>query len=141
MLKLFLDKGFMPKKTFKNLFFSNKDINNLNSLGHEIGLHSFSHPTNFRKLNFINQHKEYKKNLSMILKTIKRNKSKIISMSHPCGSYNKSTFKVLSNLNIEIGFKNIMGTKSYLNKKLNTKFEIPRENHTNIINRINKRVY
>ena len=30
-------------------------------------------------------------------------------MSHPCGSYNSDTVKVLKKIGIKIGFKNIMG--------------------------------
>ena len=35
-------------------------------------------------------------------------------MSHPCGSYNKVTLKILKKLNIKIGFKQVMS----LDKKI-----------------------
>ena len=50
-------------------------------------------------------------------------------MSHPCGSYNKNTFKVLKKLKIEIGFKQVM-TNKITN---NFKYEICRNDHSNII--------
>ena len=33
-------------------------------------------------------------------------------MSHPCGSYNQDTLKILRGLNIELGFKQIMTIES-----------------------------
>ena len=39
-----------------------------------------------------------------MLSGILNNKEKIISMSHPCGSYNNNTFDILKKLGIEIGF-------------------------------------
>ena len=35
-------------------------------------------------------------------------------MSHPCGSYNSHTLKILKNLGVEIGFKQIMNNKKQI---------------------------
>ena len=53
-------------------------------------------------------------------------------MSHPCGSYNEDTIKVLSNLKIKIGFRANMNVKDVLGK-----YEIPREDHSNILRLMN----
>ena len=53
-------------------------------------------------------------------------------MSHPCGNYNEDTIKVLDNLNIKIGFRANMAVKNVLGK-----YEIPREDHSNILKLIN----
>ena len=53
-------------------------------------------------------------------------------MSHPCGSYNELTFKVLKKLGIKLGFKQI-NTKTQKYKVNNFFYDIPREDHSNII--------
>ena len=56
-------------------------------------------------------------------------------MSHPNGSYNKDTIKILINLGIELGFKQIMTLE--LEKgmtKINNSFlEIARQDHADIM--------
>ena len=50
-------------------------------------------------------------------------------MSHPCGSYNSDTLKILKKMNVEIGFRQIM-----LDKRANpTQLEICRQDHSNIM--------
>ena len=51
---------------------------------------------------------EYEKCLTLISKILDKPKSEIKYMSHPCGSYNNDTLKVLKELGIELGFKQIM---------------------------------
>ena len=48
-------------------------------------------------------------------------------MSHPCGDYNQDTLNILSNLNIEIGFRSNMSVKDIISP-----LEIPREDHSNV---------
>ena len=127
MKKLFEQKSFNINKVKKHIFLQKKDIIKLHKLGHEIGLHSHSHPTQLAKLNYKKQFEEYNKN-SLILKKILQIK-KIKSMSHPCGSYNSDTLKILKKMKVEIGFRQIM-----LNKKANlTHLEICRQDHSNIM--------
>ena len=61
-------------------------------------------------------------------------------MAHPCGSYNKNTIKILSELGIELGFKQVMTLEPNMGmKKINNSFlEIARQDHTKIINMMNK---
>ena len=55
-------------------------------------------------------------------------------MSHPCGSYNSQTLKILKDLEIELGFRNVMNVKD---KKINNSFlEIARQDHSEIMDRI-----
>ena len=59
-------------------------------------------------------------------------------MSHPFGSYNKLTLKILNKLNIDIGFKQTLRVDEKV-KKINYSFlEIAREDHSNIMSRIEK---
>ena len=44
------EKNFDPNKAKKDLWMSEKELVEINKEGHEIGLHSFSHPTQMSKL-------------------------------------------------------------------------------------------
>ena len=48
-------------------------------------------------------------------------------MSHPLGSYNEDTFRVLKKLNIDIGFKETTDIDMNMKKINNSMFEIARE--------------
>lgn len=135
MSKLFEEKNFIPFKYYKKLFMSEKNLVKLDKLGHEIGLHSFSHPTIFSKLPYSSQLNEYKKNLKIISKILKKKNSEICSMSHPCGSYNSDTVKVLKKIGIKIGFKNIMEKENKFENN-NCFLEIPRQNHSDILTKL-----
>ena len=115
MSRMMEDKKFEKKKYLSNLFFDEKDLNKLSAYGHSIGLHSHTHPTSLENLSY--------------------NKHNIInSMSHPCGSYNGQTLEILKDLEIELGFRNVMNVKD---KKINNSFlEIARQDHSEIIDRI-----
>ena len=92
------------------------------------------------KLNYSDQNHEYKKSLFLISKILNKSKNKIKTMSHPCGSYNSNTLKVLKKSGIELGFKSVMAVEKEKGmKKINNSFlEIAREDHANIIKRMNK---
>ena len=73
--------------------------------GHEIGLHSHNHPFQISLLSAKEQFTEYSTNYEFLEKiTGKKPKS----MSHPLNSYNKSTFKILNELQIRCGFSAIV---------------------------------
>ena len=60
-------------------------------------------------------------------------------MSHPNGSYNDDTLKILQELKIELGFKQIMTIELEKGmKKINNSFlEIGRQDHSEIVIRMN----
>ena len=62
-------------------------------------------------------------------KILKIDKKEINSMAHPSGSYNTNTLTVLKDLNIDIGFKQIMDN----DKNKNSCYEIPRQDHSAIL--------
>ena len=132
-------KDFKKENYYEILFMNKKMIKHLYLTGHEIGLHSHSHPTLLEALNEKDQYFEYKENYSLFKKIIS-DKYNAKSMSHPCGSYNDETLKILNSMNIKIGFKSIMKIEKNKNmKKINNScLEIAREDHMNIINRMNK---
>ena len=93
-----------------------EDLKNLESLGHVVGLHSHDHPTLIEKLSYADQNNQYIRNQSIVSKILNKPISKIKTMSHPCGSYNNETLKILTDLGIDLGFKNIMEIESEKNK-------------------------
>ena len=96
-------------------------------------LHSHTHPYLLKNLSKFNQNQEYKKNKSILSKI---SNTKIFSMSHPCGSYNKDSIQILKKLNIDIGFKSSL-IFDHKKKQINlSNLEIAREDHTNILNMI-----
>lgn len=133
MLKMFNEKNFEPKKYFDLLFLKKKDLFNINKLGHSVGLHSHNHPTLFENLDYKDQLSQYKNNQKILSKILKCNKNNIKSMSHPNGSYNVDTFKVLKKLGIELGFKQIMNIDRNMKKINNSKYEIARQDHAHIL--------
>ncbi len=136
MQVLFDEKKFDPHQYVKKLYMSKNDIVKIKECGHEIGLHSHSHPTKLNLMNKEEQKNEYSMNRQILSQIIKTSESKIVSMSHPCGSYNLNTLSVLDELNIDIGFRASM-EKIKTNKINNSSnLEIAREDHSNIIDQI-----
>ena len=140
MFKMFKEKKFNHKNHYKDLFMSEKNLVHLKKKGHLIGLHSHTHPTKFEKLDFNEQFDEYSKNISVLSKILNCDKKEIKYMSHPCGSYNENTLKILKSLGIELGFKEVMDVD--FNRKMkkvnNSSLEIARQNHADIIPMMNK---
>ncbi len=81
---------------------------------------------------------EYENCISIISKIIDKPKSEIKFMSHPCGSYNNDTLKILKGIGIELGFKPIMTIEPKKGmKKINNSFlEIARQDHAEIVKRM-----
>ena len=139
---------FIPKfliKIFANQYVAGisiddaiKKISKLNNKGLHATLDILGEHTqnDTEAINITNQ---YCKILEEIhAKNLNCNKNEIVSMSHPCGSYNDDSLKVLEKLGVELGFKNIMDVKDNIDKSDNSKFEIAREDHANIIKLMNQ---
>ncbi len=136
MKKLFYLKNFDERKYFYKIFLRKSDLKNIHNLNHKIGLHSHNHPISMEKVSYENQLKEFTLNQTKLSKILNINKKKINSMSHPYGAYNKNTLKILTNLGIEIGFKEHNYIDNNMKKINNSNLEIARENHANIMKKI-----
>jgi hypothetical protein len=82
------------------------------------------------QLSFKEQENQYEKNFQHLEKIT--GKDYLFSMSHPCGSYNDDTLSILSKMGIKIGFRSSLN-----NLYIKSNLEIPREDHANIINKMN----
>ena len=138
MEKLFLEKNFEPSKYFQKLFFNKQDLINLDRLGHIIGLHSHTHPTHLEKLSKDKQNLVYSKCIQILSNILNKPKNELIYMSHPCGSYNNQTLKLLNDMGIKLGFKQVMDIEieKGMKKVNNSNLEIAREDHANILRRL-----
>ncbi len=125
--EMFLIKNFDYIKYSKKIFLNSKDIKKIYNSGHKIGLHSHSHPPSIGRLSFTKQYEEYSINKEILISILKCNPNEINSMSHPLGSYNEDTFRVLKKLNIDIGFKETTDIDMNVKKINNSMFEIARE--------------
>jgi len=140
MFSMFDEKNFKYKKFYEILFLNSDHLKKIKELGHLVGLHSHTHPTLLEKLSYEEQLNEYQNNISVLSEILKINKTDIKYMSHPNGSYNEDTFKILTDLGIELGFKQIMDIEPEKGmKKINNSFlEIARQDHAGIIKMMNK---
>ena len=132
---MFKDKNFDYVAKIAELFLEKKDLKILHKNSHLIGLHSHTHPTKIENLTFKEQLLEYQKNKETISKIL--GTDSIVSMSHPHGSYSSESLKILKDLNIEIGFDNVMKNKYITNKINNSNLEVSREDHSVIMKRLN----
>jgi len=121
-----LMKGFnFDIESAKNqLWITEEMLKEIYNMGHVIGLHSRSHPTDITKLSKSQQYKEYSMNLQYLEKLIG---SKVVSMSHPCGRYNEDTLEVLTDIGIKIGFLHNISEKNN-----HSALKIPREDSANV---------
>lgn len=132
MIRLFKEKKFNPLMHHSKLFMNQKDLKNIFSEGHLVGLHSDTHPTKIEKLSKQKQFKEFSLNQKKLSHLLKIRKDKILTMSHPCGSYDKNTINVLKKLGIKLGFKNEMHNTKKIKKNnvMSKVLEIPRNDHS-----------
>ena len=129
---MFTKKNFDPKKYYNLLFVSKPDLIKIKELGHEVGLHSHNHPMVLEKLNYNDQLEQYANNLKIVSSILNCKTNSIVSMSHPCGSYNNDTIEILEDLGIQIGFKHSMSVGS-MKKINNSKYEIARHDHQEVM--------
>ena len=135
MFKMFRDYKFNPKKSFNKMFVKTKHILTIAKEGHSIGLHSHNHPIRMSKLKYNQQFQEYNTNLKVLCEILKKPRHYFSSMSHPCGSYNNNTLKVLRKLDIQVGFIERM---TDINTNHHHKFKIPRQDHSDILSMMKK---
>ena len=124
MSSLMIKKDFDVNLAKQKLWMSENDLITLDSSGHTIGLHSYSHPTKMSKLNKSEQKLQYQRNYKHLSELLGKS---INSMSHPCGDYNQETLNILKEIPIEIGFRSNMSIK-----EVRSSLEIPRDDHANV---------
>jgi len=124
MNELMIQNHFDANTAKDDLWMSEEDLVAVESKGHLIGLHSYSHPTQMSKLSKEKQELEYQKNYDHLKSLIGK---PISVMSHPCGDYNETTLEILKSMKIDIGFRSNMSLT-----EIRSPLEIPRDDHANV---------
>ena len=109
------------------LWIDDSCLKELDRKGHVVGLYSYSHPMDITELSREEQREEFNRNfrhLNSVLGKVP------VAMSHPCNEYNHATLEILGELGIRLGFRaNTAKPESDL-------LEMPREDHTNVLRRM-----
>lgn len=119
-------KGYNPQKRKDILWMKEKEIIDLESQGHLIGLHSHTHPTSFDNMSFQNIYDEFKINYDMLKSVLTGNP---IAVAYPCGNYDSQIEGIMSQIGITVGFKATPGIEKGL-------LDLPRINHTEVLKTI-----
>ena len=122
------EHSFCETEIHELLWMSDHHLRSLDEQGHVIGLHSYSHPTTLHRLPEQEQREEYERNYEH-LQEVLGNAPK--AMSHPCGSYDETTLRILSDLKIDTGFRANMSIL-----EIRSNLEVPREDHANIVGKM-----
>ena len=104
-----------------------ENLSSLHNHGQEIGLHSYTHPTVMAGLPPEDQRDEYVRNgdhLGAITGT------RPCSMSHPCYSYDTTTWDILRSLDVTTGFRARPDWVS------NDPLELPRQDHGTLMKQL-----
>ena len=126
MLRMLTRHDYDRSTAVSRLWMSENQVVSLQTQGHLVGMHSFSHPTAMSQMSRAEQAIDYSRNKEHLCRIL--GQERITAMSHPCGNYNEDTLSILQELKVEIGFNSNM---AYVrNRGL---LEIPREDQANIL--------
>lgn len=129
MDRIVSENGLEIQELGKQLWFSKDELRCLVSQGHEVGLHSHSHPYAMAELTHEQQTEQYKKNYAYILDLID---VEARCMSHPLNSYNKDTLQILEELQVKCGFRaNVFPPDGRVINP--SRLEIAREDSSNLL--------
>lgn len=116
------DDGFDPVSVSKALWMNEDHLRELVAEGHQIALHSHSHPTRIDLLPADKQAMEYQMNFD-ILKEITGVAPKCVA--YPCGRLNDDTFGIMLRLGVKVGFISNTGSATS-----HFALGLPRKDHT-----------
>jgi peptidoglycan/xylan/chitin deacetylase (PgdA/CDA1 family) len=107
----------------RTLWLQPEHVQDLEQRGHIVGLHSHSHPMRLARLSYEEQLREYQTNSDVLTEILGHRPT---SMSHPANSRNSTTFQVLRELGVTVGFRAVMGSDW-------TTLDLPREDCATIL--------
>ncbi|HEY4497212.1 MAG TPA: polysaccharide deacetylase family protein [Candidatus Paceibacterota bacterium] len=127
---LLAEHGLHKPNLAKNLWMTDKDLLYLSNHEHNIGLHSYSHPTALAMLSGKEQGDEYQKNYAHVARATGIYP---VAVAHPCNSYNNETLTILHQLSIRCGFRSNMFPAQEALGLNASNLEFAREDHANIM--------
>lgn len=117
-------REFDYKKVVSQLWMSEKQVREIWEDGHEIALHSHTHPTRMDTLTKPEQEAEYFENFQWLSRIATRPSA----VAHPCGRYDEITLDVLQSLGVDLGFKS-----TFDSLPIRSQLEVPRIDHTELL--------
>lgn len=133
METMMVQEGVSLKEMAKDLWLTERHLQELVREGHCIGLHSYDHPTQLATLSKTKQYQQYQQNREHLEKVIG---CPIVTMSHPCGSYSEETLEILKDMGILCGFRSdpFAPDQRGVNP---THLELAREDHATLLKEMN----
>ena len=125
MAKILTNHQMNQKDLSADIWMTNEHLKYLHARGHEIGLHSYTHPTRLSNYSIAKQRSEYERNASHLTQLLGRAP---IAMSHPNNSYSADTLNLLSAMGVTVGFRADMASVN-----ARSTLEFAREDHANLI--------
>jgi peptidoglycan/xylan/chitin deacetylase (PgdA/CDA1 family) len=107
-----------------HLWMDGPSLKALHEQQHAVGLHSHTHPTMMEKLPAEQQHQEFKINYDILSGLLG---SRPTTMSHPSNSYDATTLRILTQMNIVTGFRADVGQTRH------GALEHPRQDHSHVM--------
>lgn len=125
MCRLMDNSGIDREEVRQRLMMNLEDLRLLTRNGHEVGLHSHSHPTRIDEFDGSEVATEYERNFSFILDATGIPPR---TMSHPCGRFSEQSLEALRRLGVTVGF--IDSPAPNVN---NDPLCIPRHDHSDLV--------
>lgn len=129
MEKILTSHQLNEQELSADIWMTNEHLKYLHARGHEIGLHTYTHPTRLSSYPIAEQRREYERNASHLTQLLGRAPT---SMSHPNNSYSADTLNILSEMGITVGFRADMASVN-----ARSTLEFAREDHANLIRNFN----
>lgn len=134
MSTMISERGADVQQLSENLWMTNEHLKYLSQNGHNIGLHSYSHPMVMANVPPAEQENEYRKNYEHIARMTGRDP---IAAAHPAGSYSNDTISILKKMGISLGFRSNMSVPKDRETINPNSLELAREDHASIMQIIN----
>lgn len=115
--------GLRLRDLAENLWMDDECLLRLHAAGHIIGLHSHTHPTRIGDMRPGGQIREYRANHTYLANLLGKPP---VTAAHPCGSYSRTTLRILREMGIQVAFRSNMSMLEH------SELEIPREDAANL---------
>jgi len=101
MEQLMKKNHFNPVKECKDIWITQEQLSEMDSNGNVIGLHSHTHFTSLKGMNYNQKKWEYSVNKAFLEKIVQ---TRIRTASYPCDTFDLDSDKILTSLGVDIAF-------------------------------------
>ncbi len=137
MEEMIQERGVEIEELSKHLWMNNHHLQYLTENGHQVGLHSYSHPMLLGNYPYEYQVNEYVRNYGHIQKVCRK---KPQAVAYPANSYNDDTGRILKDLDVCCGFRSNMVPPRNDHGINPNNLELAREDHVNILRMMHGKV-